>query len=300
MKKLLGLLLILSGLTFAQSFTNWQSTPASARDNLLYSLKYAPLATDTFEFNYEKSPGLAFLLSAVLPGAGEYYAGARYRALAFLTVEAVSWGIYLERKGTGREIEKRYKNFANSNWSLYNWYYNSFTYPDYFGMKGSHAIWLEYVNDGLELEANEDTLTKYVPNWTSILYNERDLPYNVQTLRPVRTRDFYENIGKYDQFATGWKDFSNSLVDTAHNEVQTSPLRNKYLNDRYKSNQAFKMATNFVTVIMFNHLISAFHAQIAAKQYQSQEAKDVSWHWALLADYRYRFPLRGINLAVHF
>jgi len=306
MKKLLYLMLLLSTVTWAQERMPWHNKDLTRRDQLLYNLKYVQTETDTFEFNYVKSPGLAFLLSAVLPGAGELYAHATYRAIAFFSIEAISWGVYLDRKSVGSKIEKQYKRFANNNWSLYNWYYNAITspyYEDYFGLTrrgfGSHSIWIEY--NGTEYEANEDTLNAYIPTWAQILYNEKDLPYSAQTLRPVRSRDFYENIGKYDQFATGWYDFDNSLVDTTKTRpVKNSSYREKYLNDRYKSNQAFKMATNFVTVIMFNHLISAFHAQIAAKQYRPPEIKDISWHWSLLADYRYRFPIRGVQLALAF
>ncbi len=303
MKSRLLFAIFIPYLAFSQQLGGWDKDDATTRERLLYNLRYAQVQSDTFEFNYAKSPGVAFLLSAAIPGAGEFYAGARYRAIAFASVEAISWAVYFNQKSTGNKIEKSYKHFANNHWSLWNWYANSLTYPDLFGLTrkgfGSHSIWIEY--NGMEYPAHEDTLNLYIPTWASILANEKDLPFEQQTLRPIRTRDFYENIGKYDQFATGWDDFSTDYVDTTQIEpVKNSPERNKYLNDRYKSNQALKMATNFATVIMFNHLISAFHAQIAAKHYRPPESKSVSWSLDLVADYRYRYPIRGINVSLSF
>jgi hypothetical protein len=116
-------------------------------------------------------------------------------------------------------------------------------------------------------------------------------------MQPVRTRDYYENIGKYDQFAGGWNDFLNFNSDP--DTVYMSDLRNNYLNQRKDSNDALKMATNFATAIMFNHIISAFHAQVAAKNY-SPEAEKVSWQVGLITDIRQKNPFRGVSLSVVF
>jgi len=279
----------------AQPIFQDQST-ISERDRLVYNLKYAQIETDTFEFSYQKSPGVAFLLSAALPGAGEFYAGARYRAAAFFSVEVISWLVYFNRRNTGNRIEKEYLKYADTHWDPYEWWVNSLSYPDYFGISdssrkfGSHLIYFEY--NGTEYPADITYLDRELKGWQTYLQDG--------TLAPIKTRDYYENIGKYDQFASGWDDFSTITSNLDSLNIPTSPIRSKYLDQRYDSNKALKMATNFATVIMFNHLISAFHAQIAAKNYRASEPKEVTWHVGLVTDYTYKMPVRGVTLSFAF
>jgi hypothetical protein len=116
-------------------------------------------------------------------------------------------------------------------------------------------------------------------------------------MNAVKTREYYENIGKYDQFAGGWEDFAE--YNTQPDTIFMTPLRDDYLTQRYDSNKALKMATSFATIIMFNHLISAFDAIIAAKNYREPD-QQLSWSVALITDYRQRNPIRGINFSVAF
>jgi len=279
---------------FGQSYFDEPAT-VTERDRLVYNMRYAQTEADTFIFNYEKSPGLAFFLSAVVPGAGEFYAGAKYRAAAFFSVEVVSWVGYFNRKNNGEKLERKYMKWADTYWDAWRWYENGLS-TEYFGLSdssrgfGSHTIYLEY--DGEEYKADVSYLDRELPGWQTYLQNG--------TLKPIKTRDYYENIGKYDQFASGWDDFDQivSAVDSLN--IPTSPLRKNYLNQRYDSNQSLKMATNFATVIMFNHLISAFHAQIAAKNYRPPEQKDVSWHIGLVTDCTYKMPVRGLTFSLAF
>lgn len=279
----------------AQQIFPGQST-VSERDRLIYNLKYAQVETDTFEFSYQKSPGLAFLLSAAVPGAGEFYSGAKYRAAAFFSVEVISWIVFFNRRNIGNRLEKEYTKWADTHWDPYDWWEKSLSFPDYFGLSdssrnfGSHLIYFDH--DGQEYMADISYLDRELPGWQTYLQNG--------TLAPIKTRDYYENIGKYDQFASGWDDFSTITSNLDSLNIPTSPNRKKYLNQRYDSNQALKMATNFATVIMFNHLISAFHAQIAAKNYRPPEQKEVTWYVGLVTDYTYKMPIRGVTFSLAF
>lgn len=271
------------------SLTNgWVAS--SQRNALLSSLRYNPAADDSFEFEYEKSPGRAFLLSALVPGSGELYAGAKWRALAFASVEVFSWVLYFNRKNRGEDLEKQYKRFADSHWDLIDWLIYSAT-NDFCGPGGSHQIWVTYTKSGT---AQEYLVDESFPGDSLMAM----APAEDGILDPIRTRDYYENIGKYDQFACGWDDYLD-VHDVNADTVLMTPNRDRYLTQRKKSNDALKMATNFATVIMFNHLISAFHAQIAAKNY-SPEPDRVSWHVGLLTDVRRKNPIRGVSLSLAF
>ncbi len=293
---------LLSSIAFGQVYLSNETLITSDRSMLESSLKFSPVGQDSFEFEYEKSPGKAFLLSAIVPGAGEYYAGAKWRALAFVGVEVFSWAMYLNRKGKGEDLEKEYLKYADNYWDFAEWMYYSYTNKRC-GPEGSHHIW---VNFGLwdSLEQNwisdpEEFMVDGNFSYDSLFQIGLD---DERVIRPITTRDYYENIGKYDQFACGWIDYYDNHIiggELVNDTVFVTPRRNNYLGQRKDSNDALKMATNFATVIMFNHLISAFHAQIAAKNYSS-EAEKVSWHVGIVTDVRQKNPFRGLSLSVAF
>ncbi len=286
---LLLLAILLPSLVFGQLHLANETLIRSDRSLLESQLKFSPMQGDSFEFDYEKSPGRAFLLSAILPGAGELYAGAKWRAVAFASVEVFSWLMYFNKKNRGEDLEEQYIAYADNHWTLYDLWFNNTAGYTLTGLEGSHSIYLAY--DGQQYEGKPQRLDSVLVGWESYIASGE--------MEPVRTRDFYENIGKYDQFAGGWDDFTeyNSVSDSI---ITVSRHRDRYLTQRKQSNDALKMATNFATVIMFNHLISAFHAQIAAKNYTSEEADRVSWHVGLVTDVRYRNPVRGVSLSVAF
>jgi len=60
----------------------------------------------------KKSIKKAFFLSLVLPGAGEYYAGAKTHAKAFLGAEALIWSFAAFSKFQGEMWKRDYRNFA--------------------------------------------------------------------------------------------------------------------------------------------------------------------------------------------
>ena len=63
----------------------------------------------------KKSIPLALFMSAVMPGAGEYYMGSRNRSKLFFGVEAAAWASYLAFTYHGRRVRDSYKLFAAAN-----------------------------------------------------------------------------------------------------------------------------------------------------------------------------------------
>lgn len=57
------------------------------------------------------SPALAFVFSAGVPGAGQFYNGNR-RGIAYLAVEAVAWIAYFSFRSSGNSKEDDFKEFA--------------------------------------------------------------------------------------------------------------------------------------------------------------------------------------------
>jgi hypothetical protein len=258
------------------------------RDMLLSTLQYGQVEVeeDTIVFEYEKSPSKALAFSAVIPGAGQFYSGAIWEGALFLGLEAAFWGGRFYYKSKGEDLEDEYIEFADEKWDIAKWFEACGTH-EYNMLENSHHIYV--VCNGQQYIVN-DSLPGNLPNYIELAHSG--------LLQPIKNRDFYENIGKYDQFSGGWEDFSdyNPNPDT----LIVTPLRDNYLTKRYDSNQALKAASKFFTAVMFNHLISAFHAQIAAKHYSSESEEKYSWQIGLLTDYRYKNPLRGLIFSVNF
>ncbi len=56
-------------------------------------------------------PGSAALRSALLPGGGQFALGQR-RSWAYLGLEVIGWGVYLNRTWAGDELRDQYRDFA--------------------------------------------------------------------------------------------------------------------------------------------------------------------------------------------
>ncbi len=85
------------------------------------------------------------------------------------------------------------------------------------------------------------------------------------------TQQYYELIGKYDQFVFGWddgKDAQGKLVGTdysIHPSKVISANRLYYEGERNRSNRYLKRATGILGLVVVNHLASAVDASIHAR-----------------------------------
>lgn len=204
----------------------------------------------------QKNPGRALLLSAILPGAGELYAGKPWRAAGFFALELASWvgAVYYAQQGEDKEVE--YETFADNHYRED--IYRTVEYqaavdpnanPNGEGYDDTQAAW--------ERERWQDKL-RYLPgNFTHELVLDRD-------------QSWYENVGKYlTQFGYGWEDYVDGRpAQEIVTQAQTwgyiwsgeSPLVREYIDMRDESNQLLDRSATFFSVIMVNHVVSALHA----------------------------------------
>lgn len=182
-----------------------------------------------------KSPAKAFLLSLAVPGAGEYYNGQKIRAGAFLAVDALLWTGYFIYHKKGSNKENDYEAFAQDNYT-----------------------WESFIIAWDQLP--EEDKTKY----------SHRMPWDAANNQPDFNHEYYENIGKYDQFQVGWNDIDYSpwdIRDSTEAGTIVSPLRSEYLDMRKQSNDYFSNATAMAMISIANHVISAFDAAIGAKRF---------------------------------
>lgn len=94
-----------------------------------------------------KSIKKAFFMSLVLPGAGEYYAGAKTQAKVFLGAEAMIWSFAAFNKFQGEMWKRDYRNFAaqqagaNPEQTEDIYYQNIYEYPSSYWY--NEDIWAE-------------------------------------------------------------------------------------------------------------------------------------------------------------
>lgn len=186
-----------------------------------------------------KSPGKAFLMSLALPGLGQFYYGSRTKPWLFLGVEIAAWGLYGKWHQDGDEATAIYEQFAHDHWS-------KDKYTDYLSQ-------IYGVTDDEDVDAPE--VTHHLPD------------------DPVQ--QYYEMIGKYDQFSWGWDDawldsagvrvYDPWVAVTGSSTAPNSVNRDTYETMRDDANRKYDRATRMIFVSMANRLFSAFEAFFVTK-----------------------------------
>lgn len=220
----------------------------------LYSLAQKDSASmqrinmDVYQFK-NKSTKRGFLYSLVLPGAGEFYAGSKIKAVLFFGLEAGFWTGYFTYHKKGKNKETEFINFANAHWDV------------------------QAYSDSLAFIYNVpiDPITGIVVDTPAVYWHsETDSIVISHSIHPVagepleKDQQYYEEIGKYDQFRFGWDDFVGEFITTN---------RNFYLNLRRDSNSLLDKANRFIMFSLANHLLSAFDAALAVRHHNQKGEK---------------------------
>ncbi|MCF7832576.1 MAG: hypothetical protein K9N05_03230 [Candidatus Marinimicrobia bacterium] len=209
-----------------------------------------------------KSLPLGIGLSAVLPGAGQWYSGHKGMAIMYIALEAafITGMAYFNHQGA-LDIEA-YEDFADAHWDVGLWVnkYNPTIDPT------THraVVYVDNRSYSPEVESDYELMITDIQN-------------GCEDLRIQKDYHFYENIGKYQQFKKGWDDW------VAGEEVPGDPLNDIYA--RYSDNQynyaemrreanvILDIGTYFATAIFLNHFISAIDAGFRIKK--GNENRDI-------------------------
>lgn len=198
-----------------------------------------------------KSPKLAFLMSLVIPGAGEYYAGAPKRGTGFLAVEAASWTTFGLLTSKGNDRKAKFRAFADAHWDI----------DEYMHWRTSYATYGDTTHS-LPFKDDQDRS-----------HYESTYPGQPGRGPEIDAQQYYELVGKYDQFVDGWDD--RQRMDAADStQLVTSANRVNYEGMRNDSNKLLKRASLGLGVALFNHVISAIDAARCARTYGNSAAID--------------------------
>jgi hypothetical protein len=190
-------------------------------------------------YKYEyKSPRRAFLYSLIIPGWGQKYAGSTVvKPIFFLAVEATSWVFYFKNHSDGNNKTTEFQNYADEHW----------------------------------IEGDSVTPESYRGWLMDTVSTPLDTGFTHQ-LPDTKTQQYYEMIGKYDQFRAGWDDYWD---DPTKYNTSMSPNRSTYMDLRKKANDLLDRADKFLIVAMANHLLSAFDAALSANRHNRKSGD--SW-----------------------
>lgn len=237
------------------------------------------------------NPGKALLLSAILPGAGELYAGNRLKAAIFFGIEVAAWTGVIYFYGQGKDKEDEFMDFADDHFSdeIYWTYEFTLALDDRYGDgKGEKS-------GEIDPDANRNQYPGTLEEWINDDWNEKIhyLPDKGFT-HELPTRDereddwsleqqFYEMIGKYiHQFGVGWDDtpdYDPTNLDPRFKPYfdGTSLMSKDYMDLRYDSNKLLEYSAWGYNIALLNHVVSALDASFSVKLAKRRAKAEVSF-----------------------
>ena len=153
------------------------------------------------------SPLKAGLYSAILPGAGQFYTKSYWQSAAFLSVEVMSWILYVMNENKGDRQTEDFQKYADEHWSVVDYvkwierYYSSEASSFAFYKQNTNTLppWEQI--DWEQLNACEQRIGELKDSQGNMIKTgfSHHLPQ-----RPEQ--QYYELIGKYPQYGGGWDD----------------------------------------------------------------------------------------------
>jgi hypothetical protein len=212
------------------------------------------IAVATTHVDEGPSPGKSFLLSALVPGAGQLYQG-RKVGWALMAVDAALWAGYIATHAKGNDLVSEYRAFADENYVLTN--------PDY-ANEGERG-WLEWWGFFRAADPN------YA--WVDSIYWE-DIQYD----REYAPSSYYQEIDVSDVYIYGWRDwagdeYANDDFWRFTNEgslefTYTSVMRDEYRRKRDDADGYKEWASWCLGGSLLLRAASAIEALRAARRYQ--------------------------------
>lgn len=282
MKKMLFLIIIfiINVDSFGQeniSFTQTGNLSFDAKQ-ILESYNESNLPQIVLQNENKKSPFLAGILSLLVPGAGEIYSEEYLKAGIFIALEAavITTAVIYDGKGDDKTTE--FQNYADA--------YNN---PNHNWSVVKYAQWLvqyEHNNDQDLLNRIIISSDETLPPWQRVNWTELNAAEKGSHKLPRHgEQQYYELIGKYHQYSSGWNDFTGG-----GNKDQLSPNFLFYSGMRGEANDFYSVASTAVIGIYVNHFLSALDAVWSASQFNSDLAVKVRLDNIQLTDRAIFYP----------
>jgi hypothetical protein len=185
---------------------------------------------------------LPVLFSALMPGLGEIYLGYKWRGAVLVALEVTAWAGYFYYRNEGLDTRSAYESFADQHWGYQKWI------DDH--KDGGQGFTLEELEEAGRAKAGSQDWPGYIP-WVS---KEEDKQH------------YYENIGKYDWYISGWRDWDPNFTDpgTDSGYMENTPLRDEYRTMRKESNDQLDTSNKFIYLSIGTRVFSIVETLILA------------------------------------
>jgi hypothetical protein len=202
----------------------------------------------------KKSVGLGILLSALLPGAGEFYGESYLKAGIFFAAEVLAWGTLFYFNGKGDAKTEEFQAYADKYWDV-----------------RTYARWLKngpFRDNG---QINPDEPDKNVLREQIIVCERVNFSH---TMPEYGSQQFYELIGKYQNFQPGWTNLHNVPTydpgSPYYYQNYHDPVFTAYAVERDEANDFYKYAKVGPIVAIINHILSAADAAWVISDYNKK------------------------------
>ena len=283
------LLMVLSAIVYSKDLLGNIDNRFAAKLELT-SINSTSWFSDSLDLNDKTFSLKPMVASLVIPGLGQYLnKSVWWKTAVFAGVEIGGILGYLSMTKKADEITQEYENWADEHWDMNNWVTGSAIlqgdiqsngYPGVNDVKidGSHHITL-IVNGRYES--------------SDILVEEPNIDYV-----ELRDWDFYEGIGKYDQFVAGWDDakldwkiINKKIKDGEDELIVMTPNKKHYIGLRNDSNVLYKNAKFVASALLLNHILSAFDAL-----WSSNINRELSYELNVSMGSESKYIIKGISV----
>lgn len=217
----------------------------------------------------KKSVLLAGVLSGVVPGAGQIYTEAPWwRAALYGTIEAAGWALYAIYNAKGNRATLDFQNYADAHWDVtryIDWIaanYQSWSSNDVNKSAAAAALAAIYRSSDPSL-----------PPWERVDFEqlnklERAVTGGFSHVLPEHgEQQYYEEIGKYIQYRSGWDDHQAEVDTVIFDPSRVTPRNRDYVEQREHANDLGSYATTALGVVVLNHAVSMIDALLQARSY---------------------------------
>ena len=226
-----------------------------------YDIKNYALKQDSL---FLPLPAKAMFKSLLIPGWGQVQNRDHWwKSVLFAGVDVLGIFSSIKLTNEAENIRHDFEQYGDDHWTLERWYNNTrLIFPNSWKniLIGTHKLSLNINGNYYFTDELNDLIETHGGNAISV----------------IRDRDFYENIGKYDQFVGGWDDEYDNPYDSKGNwytiqkgnveSIILTKNKNYYRDLRYDSNQLKHYSRYAITAIMFNHIISGLDAAIVSNK----------------------------------
>jgi hypothetical protein len=220
-----------------------------------------------------KSPLLGGAMSLVIPGAGEFYSERFVKSGIFFAIEVAAVTAALVYNSRGNKKTDEFQTYADLHWSAvrYAKYIVAHGAPDYGPASANIAI-----NENSSLLSWQQVDFGQINAWESGQHSEGFS----HTLPPHGDQQYYELIGKYEQFKSGWDTYptdSQGIPISDHNDYHgLVPQQMKdYAVERGKANDFYYLAETATAFIVLNHVLSALDGVWSTAHYNKEITSEV-------------------------